>query len=183
MIKSLALILLFFGFISQNSDSFVIDFGKSTGGSTWNVTNDGVMGGVSKGYAFLSDSSVIFKGDVSLENNGGFASLRSPYSDIGFARFSTVEIKYRSSGLPFSITFSKSRRYWIPNYKYILPENGDEWKTETFKLAELKEYRLGNFTGNNINQNTLKNLIGISFFNEGKQEGKFTLEIDYLKFE
>ena len=54
-----------------------IDFGKKKDGRNWQVVNDGVMGGLSEGEAQLTDDSVVFKGNVSLDNNGGFSSLRS----------------------------------------------------------------------------------------------------------
>ena len=44
----------------------------------WRVVNDGVMGGVSSGRAEqMSEGGVRFTGELSLENNGGFASVRS----------------------------------------------------------------------------------------------------------
>ncbi|MEC7947380.1 MAG: CIA30 family protein [Myxococcota bacterium] len=44
----------------------------------WDVVNDSVMGGVSTGRAVaLDDGGVRFTGDLSLDNNGGFASIRS----------------------------------------------------------------------------------------------------------
>ena len=45
--------------------------------SNWTIINDEVMGGQSESrFSFNSHGIVIFKGDISLENNGGFASLR-----------------------------------------------------------------------------------------------------------
>ncbi|GAB5410275.1 MAG: CIA30 family protein [Balneolaceae bacterium] len=164
------------------AQELLIDFGRNTGGQTWSVTNDGVMGGLSQGQAYLSDSSVVFQGEVSLENNGGFSSLRSPYQRFNLSDFEEVEIKTRSSGLSFSITFSKSQRFWIPNYKHFLGTNNDEWVVSNFKLSELEEYRMGNSTNKSISSRDIGNLIGISFFNEGKKEGPFVLEVDYILF-
>lgn len=166
----------------SDSNAQVIDFGKSTGGQYWSVTNDGVMGGLSKGNAWLSDSTVVFKGEVSLDNNGGFSSLRSPYNSLDFSSYESAEIRLRASGLKFSVTFAKNRRFYIPNYKYVMKLESNQWEVVTFDLDELKEYRLGNATGENITQRDLKNLIGISFINEGKEEGPFVLEVDYIKF-
>jgi len=172
--------------ISTNSllgQQILIDFGSSTGGQYWSVTNDGVMGGLSKGRAYLTDSSVVFQGEVSLENNGGFSSLRSPYERFQLSNFKEVELKFRSSGLPFSITFSKSRRFWIPNYKHFLITEDEEWSILKFSLSDLKEYRLGDPTYDRISRSDIENIIGISFFNEGKKEGKFSLEVDYILFQ
>jgi hypothetical protein len=39
------------------------------------------MGGVSSGQLTLTDGVLVFTGDLSLDNNGGFASMRSPAID------------------------------------------------------------------------------------------------------
>ena len=43
----------------------------------WQIVNDSVMGGLSTSQAYEKDNSLIFTGNVSLENNGGFASIRT----------------------------------------------------------------------------------------------------------
>ena len=52
-----------------------IDFGNGKDGQSWQVVNDGVMGGRSQGSKMLTENSMVFWGEVSLENNGGFSSL------------------------------------------------------------------------------------------------------------
>jgi hypothetical protein len=47
----------------------------------WFVVNDTVMGGVSTGQVVWEDDALVFTGDLSLDNNGGFASVRSPLLD------------------------------------------------------------------------------------------------------
>ena len=47
----------------------------------WFVVNDTVMGGVSSGQLVWEDDALVFTGDLSLDNNGGFASVRSPLLD------------------------------------------------------------------------------------------------------
>lgn len=180
----LFLILFLFQAVGERlvAQELLIDFGKNTGGQNWSVTNDGVMGGLSQGQAYLTDSSVVFQGEVSLENNGGFSSLRSPYQRLNLSDYEEVEIKTRSSGLPFSITFSKSQRFWIPNYKHFLSLNNEKWVIDTFKLSKLAEFRMGDSTNRVINEKDIASLIGINFFNEGKKEGRFLLEVDYILF-
>ena len=44
----------------------------------WFIVNDGVMGGLSQGGPSLSGSgTLLFSGEISLENNGGFSSIRT----------------------------------------------------------------------------------------------------------
>lgn len=43
----------------------------------WQITDDGVMGGLSQSRATAKEGAVVFEGKLSLENNGGFASVRA----------------------------------------------------------------------------------------------------------
>ena len=52
--------------------------------AVWTTVNDPVMGGMSTSSVTFGDGGLVFSGNVSLENNGGFASARSPLnSEIG----------------------------------------------------------------------------------------------------
>lgn len=52
--------------------------------AAWTTVNDPVMGGLSTSRITFSDGDLVFSGNISLENNGGFASARSPQDpDIG----------------------------------------------------------------------------------------------------
>ena len=55
----------------------LFDFSGSAAEPGWTAVNDGVMGGVSRGGAKLIDGSLHFRGILSLDNNGGFSSIRS----------------------------------------------------------------------------------------------------------
>lgn len=48
----------------------------------WFVQNDTVMGGVSSSSVVVDGPDMVFSGNVSLDNNGGFASLRGPIIDL-----------------------------------------------------------------------------------------------------
>jgi len=56
----------------------VFDFATAGTADGWSVINDTVMGGVSNGELAWADGVLVFTGELSLENNGGFASIRSP---------------------------------------------------------------------------------------------------------
>jgi hypothetical protein len=59
----------------------LFEFVTAGSGDGWNVVNDTVMGGVSSGQLALEESVLVFTGELSLDNNGGFASVRSPFID------------------------------------------------------------------------------------------------------
>lgn len=60
------------------------DFRDADSVAGWSIQNDTVMGGVSNSRTEWVDGQLIFAGDLSLDNNGGFCSMRSPVSaDFG----------------------------------------------------------------------------------------------------
>ena len=89
----------------------LIDF-RSAARGDWNAVNDDVMGGRSSSSMRLtSDGSAVFEGEVSLDNNGGFASVRTevPVGALeGFSRLclhSLRMIRQMSVSLSFPTEF------------------------------------------------------------------------------
>ena len=56
----------------------------------WSVVNDTVMGGRSSAQMSKAEEGWVFEGRVSLENNGGFASVRTAVA-IDLSEYSGVE--------------------------------------------------------------------------------------------
>lgn len=160
-----------------------VDFGEGSGGEDWYVVNDGVMGGLSEGRARLTPNSILFEGEISLRNNGGFSALRDPFGARDLSGFRSVEIRYKSSGQDFAYTLEKSPRFWIPNYKMPLPDSQGDWVVVTHKLLDFEESRLGKPTGAKVDQAILSQIVRTGFINTGKQAGPFRLEVDYVRFE
>jgi NADH dehydrogenase [ubiquinone] 1 alpha subcomplex assembly factor 1 len=48
----------------------------------WRVIDDGVMGGLSRGHVEAVSRGVCFSGTLSIENQGGFSSIRAPVQGI-----------------------------------------------------------------------------------------------------
>lgn len=158
-----------------------IDFTKPDQLSNWRIVNDGVMGGLSQGKIRFDDEGMIFSGYVSLENNGGFTSFRSPYQRMDLSGFETIEIKYKSSGLDCALSFDQYTRFWRPNHKLKLPVSPD-WTTIKVPLNELKQYRMGDATGEQMDTEALANTIRLGFITDSKKAGDFVLHVAYVKF-
>lgn len=58
--------------------SVLVDLDDAGEVATWTTVNDPVMGGRSTSKIAFGDGGLVFSGTLSLENNGGFASARSP---------------------------------------------------------------------------------------------------------
>ncbi len=163
------------------SQPMLIDFGKSKE-TSWYSVNDTVMGGRSAGTTSYDEDVLVFRGSVSFENNGGFASVRSQYAEMDLTGFSEVTIRYRCEGQSLNFSMDHHQQWYLPNYKMVLPATGMEWKTESFSLDKFREYRIGRPTGNIISREILKKIIRFGIMTNDKKEGPFQAEIDFIRF-
>lgn len=161
----------------------MIDFGKGKSGPDWEIVNDDVMGGRSSSSAVLEADRLVFKGRLSLENNGGFASVRGPLKPMDLSGFDKVRIRYRSSDDRFALRLATDTRYYRPVHKHYFGGTDESgWKEEAFDLREFQEYVLGKPTGNSMDTDHLSNVLRIGIMLSDKQEGEFFLEVDYIEF-
>jgi hypothetical protein len=80
------------------SDKTLFDFQSTTGSAAWQIVNDDVMGGGSTSRFEVTNGVAVFRGEVSLENNGGFASVRSSPARHGLAGCDSFVIRLRGDG-------------------------------------------------------------------------------------
>lgn len=168
--------------LNPGYNQYVVDFGIEKKGGNWAVVNDGVMGGLSSSNAVLLDNSMLFKGEVSLENNGGFASIRSDRGSIDLSEYTFVSIRYKSSGQQTAIRLLPNEMYYQPYFKKLLEQTSGEWKTIVFSIFDFQEYALNRKLNSDLTMDKLKNIKRIGFIVNNKQSGEFEFEIDYLKF-
>ena len=178
-------LLLFFAMmLFSDKEKLKFDFGKDKGKTNdWYSLTDNVMGGVSSSKISYSANTLMYSGNISFRNNGGFASLRSEFNKYDLSAYTEVKIRFKSSNQKFALTLENSNRWWEPNYKYEFQSDSEtDWKTVSFKLKDFHEEIIGRKTGNKISQSNLKDVIRIGIITNDKKEGEFSLEIDYIEF-
>ncbi|MEM9364318.1 MAG: CIA30 family protein [Bacteroidota bacterium] len=158
------------------------DFGSKKDGIDWKPIDDGVMGGLSKGNVNLTENTLNFYGEVSLDNYGGFTSVKSPFGNYNLSGLKKVIVRYRTEGQSISISLENSEQFFRPYYKLLLPETDGEWKTLELNVSDFKQYNLGQVTETSITDEFLENVKRIGFITSKKSAGKFNIEVDYLNF-
>ena len=124
--------------IHANFDCDVSDHSQSAGHEKshvssmieldWYSLNDGVMGGVSTGSVKLVDNQLLYRGQLSLENRGGFSTVRANVPKMD-KDATGVEIKVKGSARPFKLNLAKSTSDWNLNqWSYTMDVESD-WKT------------------------------------------------------
>ncbi|MFT5641327.1 MAG: NADH dehydrogenase [ubiquinone] 1 alpha subcomplex assembly factor 1 [Cyclobacteriaceae bacterium] len=174
------LLFLILTLLSPN-EPVIIDFSLPKEANKWVVVNDGVMGGLSKGKLTLTKQGVKFYGTVSLENNGGFTSLRSPYSRLDLSQFQKFSIKYKSEGVLHAFQLEHHDRFYLPNHKLPL-KNSEEWTIIEYDLRDLDQYQMGRKTNQKMSDEALSKNIRLGFITSEKRAGSFTLEIAEIRF-
>lgn len=165
-----------------NSSNIRINFGQDLAGQDWMIVNDGVMGGLSKSKVTFTKNSLMFRGTLSLKNNGGFASIRSSNAKYDLSKYSAVKIKFRSTGRDFAIRFTDSNLYFRPSYKHNFSSSSGNWEIAELKMSNFKEYTMGQVSNTTVNTDKFKNIIRMGIILSDKQDGPFEIEIDYIEF-
>ena len=170
---------LFLTLLMMNS-LLIFDFGSSTDWSVWEIENDVVMGGKSKSKISRSESGhAIFTGEVSLDNNGGFASMQYHFNpkDIGGYEKAIIRVKGDGKEYQFRIKANLNERAsFIKTFK-----TSGEWQTIEIPLNKMEP----TFRGNKLNQPNLnaKQIQEVRFMiGNGKAES-FRLEIDKIELQ
>jgi hypothetical protein len=166
--------------LQQNEDNILLNVSIMQTEDKWRIVNDGVMGGLSSSNAVVKDDKIVFSGNVSLENNGGFASLRSPVKDYNFEKFSGIEIKIKGDGKLYSISMKETTYFNGYFYTSSFETKKDEWIVVQIPFNEFKLYYYGKETSSN-KKIPLNNIKEISLLIGDKQEGQFKAEVDYIK--
>ncbi|MHC4292119.1 MAG: CIA30 family protein, partial [Planctomycetota bacterium] len=103
-LSQLALCTLFFGFLftataSETAGKPLFDFSEESVADQWISVNDNVMGGISEGqFRITDDKTLEFSGRLSLENNGGFASIRTKPRDLNINGYDTIGLRLKGDG-------------------------------------------------------------------------------------
>lgn len=156
----------------------IVDFSKKTDISKWLVVVDGVMGGESTGRFFLNnDGYAQFEGSISLENNGGFSSVRYDLPAVDIENYSQIQIRLKGDGKNYQLRVkNKAQNY----YSYIseFSTNG-EWQTIQIALKNMfPSFRGRKLDQPNFDHDTLEE---ITFLIGNKKEENFCLLIDKIE--
>ncbi len=156
----------------------LFDFSTTSDWSAWEIENDTVMGGVSTSKLSRSEGGhAVFTGTVSLENNGGFASMQYHFPPKNISGYTKAVIRIKGDGKAYQFRIKADLRERA-SYIYSFTTTG-EWQTIEIPLSQLSPtYRgnklnIPNFNADQIQE--VRFLIG-----NGKRES-FRLEVDKIE--
>jgi hypothetical protein len=145
----------------------------------WRSINDGVMGGLSAGGMTQSAEGLKFSGAISLENNGGFSSVRRPVSkDLSNA--TGVRLQVRGDGREYKFRIRQDVGFDGVSWSAGFASSG-EWRQIDIPLDRFEPV----FRGRPVPQAgpvIPSEIRQIGFLLADKTAGGFVLEIRSIEF-
>ena len=168
-------LVLFFS-LSLSANVRILDSENNNKNLKWSTVNDTVMGGRSSSiWEAGTFSPSVFKGYLSLENNGGFASVRHNVRNKDFVDVSGIYLKYNGDGRTYQFRIRSKSASWADYYH--------EFETQKDKeLTIFLPFRNFKASWRGLNLRMLpalksRDVMEVGLFLSDKKQGKFKLEI------
>lgn len=145
----------------------------------WRAVNDGVMGGISSGGMRQDRGNLLFAGELSLENNGGFASVRR-LVNADLSRATGVRFRLRGDGRSYQFRLRMDGGFDGVAWRVEFPTNGD-WQTFEFRLDEFDPVFRG-YKVADAGPVQPAQIRQLGFLIADGQAGPFRLEIESMEF-
>ena len=174
------ILYLFIACFILSTPSMLFDFDLDVNTSAWRIVDDVVMGGRSNGqFEVTKEGHGFIHGYVSLENNGGYSSVRYRFKEKEIKGFTKVIIRLKGDGNRYQFR-AKTSSYDRYSYIQYFETNG-EWQTIEIALEDMyptfrgRKLRMPNFPGEKLGE--------IAFLIGNKEEQSFQLSIDYIQLQ
>jgi NADH dehydrogenase [ubiquinone] 1 alpha subcomplex assembly factor 1 len=158
----------------------LFDFADPAAMRGWQVEDDGVMGGVSRGNLTHNEAGhAIFRGEVSLENNGGFSSIQNNFAPLDVSKYQHAIIRLKGDGKDYRFIVesdTNARHYYVAEFT----TNG-EWQEIKIPLRAMYPVRRGDRL--NIPDYPAETMSQVRFMIANGRAESFQLEIASIKLE
>ena len=144
----------------------------------WRTVLDGVMGGLSTGKISHAGDRLVFEGETSLRNNGGFSSMRASMPRGAMDGSDSIQFRVKGDGRTYIFGTRSSSGSGGDSYWTRFETVAGEWQTVTIKIEEMERHFFGQKMSGKITPDQVR---GIDFYIYDKKAGSFRLEIDNIR--
>jgi monofunctional biosynthetic peptidoglycan transglycosylase len=162
------------------SEKVLFDFTTSTNSPGWQIVNDDVMGGVSTSRFQVSTNGAVFSGVVSLENNGGFASVRSAPVRADLPGCDAFLIRVCGDGRRYKFRARSDRSFDSAIYQIVFTTKKGEWEEHRLPMKDMVPTFRGRALSDLPPLDPAK-VASVGFLISDKQDGPFRLELAWIK--
>jgi monofunctional biosynthetic peptidoglycan transglycosylase len=163
------------------SERRIIDFTRTGEAEQWQVINDTVMGGISRsGLELTGSSTAIFRGEVSFENNGGFASVRTIARDFHLEGLSGLVLRVRGDGKTYRLRLRTDDSYEGVAYQSQFRTEAGQWMTVDLPFSDFVPVFRGSVV-RDAPPLDISRVRRMGLMIADRQEGPFRLELEYIE--
>ena len=164
--------------VSSLSSHIIFNFNKNSSISNWIVVDDVVMGGKSNGnFQLNKDGKGVFSGKISLDNNGGFSSVRYGFNKLNIEKFKSIVLKIKGDGKNYQFRI-KHKSFDYASYIASFSSSG-EWQEIEIPLNSMYP----SFRGRKLDEPNFfhKSIEEVTFLIANKKNEDFILLIDKIE--
>jgi len=164
-------------FLSFLMSQEIFDFNKSSDLSGWMIVDDVVMGGRSSGVFRLDkEGHGVFEGEVSLENNGGFSSVRYEFENMQVNENVKINLRLRGDGKVYQFRIKSTASDYV-SFVTSFTTTG-KWEEIEIELKDMYP----SFRGRILDQPNFSSdsFESITFLIGNKKQENFQLLIDNI---
>lgn len=148
----------------------------------WRIVDDGVMGGLSQGKREISKDGILrFFGTLSLENNGGFSSLRTGDVKLDLSGAEGVILRVKGDGRTYQLRFSTDAQYRgrEMSFQAGFPTAKGEWTEVKVPFTRFAGTWRGQDLPDKMFEPSKIRRIGLQLAD--KKQGAFELHVDWIR--
>lgn len=167
--------------MADDQPRVLFEFAGAGAAKEWQTVNDGVMGGASEGtFKITGNKTLQFSGTLSLENNGGFASVRTRAKELGLKKGDALVAKVKGDGREYSLNLYLNKPLMAFSYRAAVPTKKGEWIEITVPLEKCVATSFGRVV-KDAGAVKPDEVAAVGFLLSDKKAGPFELEVEWIK--
>ena len=181
-ICALGLVLSMIAFVQAGDNGpMLYDFGSPDTVKGWQAVNDGVMGGVSEGsLRMTADQTLEFFGNLSLENRGGFTSIRTRPAKLDLSEYEAVLLRVRGDGRTYHFNLYVPNRRTAFSYRASFETEEGQWQEIRIPFQSFRATSFGREVPDAPPLDT-SNIESVGVMLSDNTPGTFQLEIAWIR--
>jgi monofunctional biosynthetic peptidoglycan transglycosylase len=166
---------------SEMASKPLVDFSDKSASKQWISVNDNVMGGISEGQFRITDKKTLeFSGNLSLENNGGFASIRTQPAELNLDGYDTIGLTLKGDGRMYYFNARTSSRNRASSYRVPIKTQTNTWQDIHIPLNTFVYTSFGRVV-NGAKPLKAKDIQSVGFTLSDKKSDPFKLEVSEIR--
>ena len=143
----------------------------------WSAVDDRVMGGVSNSrLRYEKAGYAVFEGVVSLDRNGGFASVRSRPVDLGMPGACSYWLEVKGDGQRYKLNLRTDDGFDGPNYQAVFAPPEGQWTTIELPVQTFQPSFRGRLVTGSAPLDPMR-VRQVGLMITDRQEGRFSLAV------